>query len=91
VIVDGDVQELAADALDAVAAVTGDTVGGPLDAHQPLAIEVQHVARSGMVVAHHAGVGSISRMRFSFSRRRIRPMVARLRPSCRAIRIPLHR
>lgn len=34
VVVDGDVQELGADALDPVAAIAGDPVRGPLDAHQ---------------------------------------------------------
>ena len=45
------VGELRADALDAVAAVAGDPVRWPLDAHQTLDIEMQHIARSGMLVA----------------------------------------
>jgi hypothetical protein len=44
VVIDGDVQELGADALDAVAAVVGDAVRRPPDAHQPLDIQVQQVA-----------------------------------------------
>jgi hypothetical protein len=57
VVIDGDVQELGADALDAVAAVAGDAVRRPPDAHQPLDIEMQQVAWSGVFVTHHGGHG----------------------------------
>jgi hypothetical protein len=51
VVVDGHMQELGTDALDAISAVAGDAVRWPLDAHQTLDIQVQHVARSRMFVA----------------------------------------
>src|SRR5277367_3905365 len=50
-IVDRDVQELGSDALDAVATVAGHPMRRPLDTHQPLDIEVQHVTRMWMFVA----------------------------------------
>ena len=52
VVVDGDVEELGADALDAVAAVAGDAVGRALDAYQALDIEVQQAAWDIVLVAH---------------------------------------
>jgi len=55
--VDGDVEELCADALDAVAAVAGDAVRGPLDAHQALDVEVHHVARGGVFLANDRCAG----------------------------------
>jgi hypothetical protein len=51
VIVDGDVQELGADALDPIAAVSGYAVGRPLDAHQSLDIQMQQVAGSRVLIA----------------------------------------
>ncbi len=44
-VVDGDVQEPDADALDAIPAVAGNTVGWSLEAHQALDIQVQQIAR----------------------------------------------
>jgi hypothetical protein len=53
VVVDGDVQELGADAFDTVAAVSGDAVRGSLDAYQAFDIEVQQVAWSSVLVTNH--------------------------------------
>jgi hypothetical protein len=51
VVVDGDVQELGAEAPDRVAAVASDTVRGPLDTHQPLDVQRHKVPRSSVLVA----------------------------------------
>jgi len=51
VVIDGNMQELRPDALNAVLAVAGDPVRRPLYAHQALDIQVQQVARSRMFVA----------------------------------------
>jgi hypothetical protein len=42
VVIDRHMQELGADALDAIPAVTGDPVRRPLDTHQALDIKMQH-------------------------------------------------
>ena len=50
-IIDGDVQELRADAFDPVATVSCDPMRGSLDPHKALDIEMQHVARQRMLEA----------------------------------------
>jgi len=51
VVIDSHMKELGTDALDTISAVTGDPVRRPLDPHQTLDVEVQHVTRSRVFVA----------------------------------------
>ncbi len=52
-VVDGDMDELGTDARHLVAAVAGDPVRGTGDARQALDVDVQHVARSRVLVPHN--------------------------------------
>jgi len=53
VVVDGHEQHLPAESADMVTRVTGDAVAQPLDAAELLGVDVQQVARSGVLVALH--------------------------------------
>ena len=53
VVVDGDVQELSADASDGVAAMAGNAMGRLLDLDQALDVEVQQITRGPVFIADY--------------------------------------
>ena len=61
VIVNGDMRELPAGALDRVASITGDSVARPHNAPELLGVDVHQLARRGALVAHHQR-GGIERL-----------------------------